>query len=110
MTSGIYISTNKFNGRRYIGYSENIEVMWISSRNTLNRGNFKTHHPLLQTDWNKYGENAFISGILELLNTTDQTILSKRAQYWRNLIQPEYNQYKGKTEPERVTTMPQSIT
>ena len=40
MTSGIYMMTNKVNGRRYIGYSENIEQRWEFNIDELNRGTF----------------------------------------------------------------------
>ena len=90
MTSGIYMMTNKVNGRRYIGYSENIEQRWEFNIDELNRGAIKRHQRML-TDWKNDGHDAYCFGILEVLDTNEQSLLSKRSQYWKDLIQPEYN-------------------
>ncbi len=68
MTSGVYIMTNKVNGRRYIGYSENIEFRWQDNKNQLTGGGWK-NWPLINEDWQKYGESAFSFGVLEVLDT-----------------------------------------
>ena len=91
MTSGIYILTNKANGRRYIGYSVDIEARWEDNKNQLKRGGWK-YRPLMNDDWQKHGENAFSWGILEVLDTKEPAEFNKRAKYWKDLIKPEYNQ------------------
>lgn len=50
MTSGVYIVTNKLNGRRYIGYSENIEIRWEEFKNVRS---ISIRHPLLLADRQK---------------------------------------------------------
>ena len=94
MTSGIYIVTNKLNGRRYIGYSENIEQRWEINIDELNIGD-KKRHQLMLADWKNHGHDAYCFGILEVIDTKEESLLSKRARYWRNLLQPEYNGAKA---------------
>ncbi len=50
MTSGVYILTNRLNGRRYIGYSENIEIRWEEFKNIKS---ISIKHPLLLADRQK---------------------------------------------------------
>ncbi len=102
MTSGIYIATNKVNGRRYIGYSANIEARWEEYNKILDRGPSRKH-PLIHKDLQENGMDAFCFGILEVLDTQEPALLHRRAEYWRNLFQPEYNQTGGNTERQIVT-------
>lgn len=59
---GIYSITNRINGKKYIGYSKNIDSRWYNHKNYLKRN---VHHSIkLQNAWNKYGEENFIFDIL----------------------------------------------
>ncbi len=51
-TSGIYIMTNKSNGNRYIGYSEDIEVRYSENIRQLNAGTFGTPFEHLEEEFN----------------------------------------------------------
>lgn len=91
MTSGVYIMTNKINGRRYIGYSENIESRFEDNRGELQRGTFGYRHQQFIDDYQQYGEEAFICEILEV-TVNDSTLMNQKAQRWKKIINPEYNQ------------------
>ncbi|OUL22178.1 hypothetical protein BV375_27660 [Nostoc sp. 106C] len=91
MTSGVYIMTNKINRRRFIGYSENLEYRFEDNRKVLQNGKFTPKHILLIDDYQQFGEEAFICGILEV-TVNDSSLMKQRARYWRRIIQPEYNQ------------------
>lgn len=52
MTSGVYIVTNTLNERRYIGYSENIEMRWEEFKNMQC---ISKRHPLVLADRQKHG-------------------------------------------------------
>ena len=102
MTAGIYIATNKVNGRRYIGYSANIEARWQEYTKILDRGPSQKH-PLIDEDMQAHGFDAFCFGILEVMDTQESSKLNRQAEYWRDLFQPEYNQSQGKTQQQLVT-------
>ena len=94
MTSGIYIMTNKSNGNRYVGYSENIEVRHAENMRQLKKGTFGKPFESVAKDFEAFGEDAFIYGILEV-TANDTSVMEKRSKYWKNLIQPEYNQHSS---------------
>ncbi|OUL20724.1 hypothetical protein BV378_28850 [Nostoc sp. RF31YmG] len=83
--------TNKINRRRFIGYSENLEYRFEDNRKVLQNGKFTPKHILLIDDYQQFGEEAFICGILEV-TVNDSSLMEQRARYWRRIIQPEYNQ------------------
>lgn len=94
MTSGIYIMTNKSNGNRYVGYSENIEVRYAENIRQLKEGTFGKKFESLVRDFETFGENAFICGVLEV-TANDSSLMEKRSKYWKDLIQSEYNQHSN---------------
>jgi group I intron endonuclease len=55
---GIYSITNKINGKRYIGKSENIKGRWKGHKSELRHNKHHCEH--LQLAWNKYGEDSFV--------------------------------------------------
>ena len=91
MTSGVYIMTNKINGRRYIGYSENLEYRFEANRRELQKGSFGDRHQQFIDDYQHFGEEAFIAGILEV-TVNDSSLMNNRAEYWKRIFEPEYNQ------------------
>jgi hypothetical protein len=91
MTSGVYIMTNKVNGRRYIGYSENIEFCFEANQRELQKRSFGYKYQQFINDYQQFGEEAFISGILEV-TANDSSLMSQRSEEWKKIIHPEYNQ------------------
>lgn len=65
--TGIYSIKNKINGKVYIGKSINIYNRWKQHKSQLQKN--KHHSKSLQSDWNKYGEDAFEFSIIEECET-----------------------------------------
>jgi len=76
-TAGIYVISNKENGKKYVGQSSDLRMRWIHHRWFLK--NNKHHNRHLQAAWNKYGEDAFEFFILEYCH---KDILDEREQYY----------------------------
>lgn len=77
-TKGIYLITNKLNGKVYVGASQNIESRWKSHKQSLNKN--KHHSKLLQNAWNEYGEENFEFKVIhecENLRIVEQEFLDK---------------------------------
>lgn len=80
---GIYAITNKLDGKKYIGSAVDIGKRFTSHLNLLKKGNH--HSPHLQRAWDKYGEDSFVFGIIEIVS--DKNLLIEREQYWIDLYQ-----------------------
>ena len=61
--SCVYAIVNLRNGKRYIGSASNFRKRITLHRFHLRRGTHDNRH--LQSAWNKYGEDAFIFGVVE---------------------------------------------
>lgn len=85
MNSGIYIITNKENGKVYIGSTNNFGTCWYLHRNSLRKG--VHHNQYLQRSWNKYGEDAFEFGVIEYLDDLEQLHLVE--QFWMDVYREE---------------------
>ena len=83
---GIYIITNIFNGKRYVGSSNNLKERLQNHFKSLKDGVHVNKH--LQNAYNLYGEDFFEWGILKFSNIEDQY---KDEQYFIDSIKPEYN-------------------
>ena len=57
MRKFIYMISNVYNGRMYIGQTKNVKRRWQKHKQLLN--NNKHNSKLFQEDWNIYGEDAF---------------------------------------------------
>lgn len=89
--SGVYAILNLFNGKIYIGQSQDIRTRNSQRLRKLERGIYPNKH--LQSAWNKYGANAFVFGVLEL---TDRPL--EREDFWiekTKAFHSGYNQKKG---------------
>ncbi|MCP4473599.1 MAG: GIY-YIG nuclease family protein [Gammaproteobacteria bacterium] len=65
---GIYLITNKVNGRRLLGASRNIPGIFNRIKFGLKSGNER--NSLLLADWEKYGEEQFSFEIVDELEPT----------------------------------------
>lgn len=80
---GIYIITCVPNKRIYIGSSVNMRGRYASHKSRLAIGTHSNRH--LQNAWNKYGEDAFVFEVLELVMPWS---LTDREQYWLDTLRP----------------------
>ena len=77
-SSGVYAIRNKLNGKLYIGSSCKIECRFSGHKSLLKSG---THsNDRLQSEFNRYGIEAFQFSILELVN--DLSSIRDREQHW----------------------------
>jgi group I intron endonuclease len=84
--SGIYMIKNIITGEKYIGSSVTLGKRWSSHTRHLER---KIHcNPKLQSSYNKYGDEAFVFGVVEF---TDVETLFDREQYYYDFHKPEFN-------------------
>lgn len=83
---GIYCLFNTYNGKRYIGSSQDIYNRMHEHLHLLKRN--KGHNQHLQNAWNKYGEDAFEFYVLEYCKPDVRFI---REQWYITNLQPEYN-------------------
>lgn len=72
MLMGIYFIKNIINNKKYIGSSINIDKRFKRHINELNKNIH--HNILLQRSWNKYGENSFKFGIVQLINNKEDLL------------------------------------
>lgn len=84
--SGIYSIRNTINGKTYIGSSANIRNRMKKHLADLRRG--KHHSAILQRAYLKYGEQAFVVDVLEVVETN---ILLTKEQEYLERSRPEYN-------------------
>lgn len=76
--SGIYGIKNKVNNKLYIGSAVNIGKRWDEHIRRLVGGYHRNRK--LQNAWNKYGAEAFVFAVVEIVDNVDD--LLTREQYW----------------------------
>lgn len=84
--SGIYRITCTATGKIYIGSAINLCERWREHRHRFHQND----HPnkKLQNAWYKYGPDAFIFEVIELVLPMS---LTAREQYWMNKLHPTFN-------------------
>lgn len=83
--TGVYLITNKLNGKQYVGASVRINNR-IS--NHMNRDAKRyLHHPFYE-DVRLYGSEGFSFEVLEIC---EKDKLLEREQFWYDVLKPEYN-------------------
>ncbi len=83
-TSGIYKITCTANNKIYIGSAVNLRNRKSQHIYTFQHNKHK--NPIMQNAWNKYGEQAFIFEVLELVLVPD--LLLVQEQYWLDKLKP----------------------
>jgi group I intron endonuclease len=107
---GVYSITNSVTGKIYIGSTTvDFENRWKSHKMELT--NNRHGNQILQDDWNKYGGNAFIFEIVEIVKGKKEAL--KTEQEWLNKLYGEncYNiqsivpiSRKFRSGEDRITT------
>jgi len=81
--SGVYAIRNMTNGKVYVGRSVDCKGRWGHHRAQLRKG--KHANPHLQAAWSRYGEGAFVLGILE--READRSRLPALERKWIEYLQ-----------------------
>lgn len=81
MKSGVYIITNKIDGKNYIGESIRLAIRLVQHRSDLRGNRHQSTH--LQRAFNKYGEENFEFGLLEWC---EEKFLKSQENYWCNML------------------------
>ena len=98
---GIYEIRNNLNGKVYVGSSIDIERRWTEHRRALRNGQHQNVH--LQRSWAKYGEDAFVFSILELVES--DTLVSTEQRYLDDYFGDDcYNMGQSAAAPMRGRT------
>jgi len=88
--SGIYAITCLKNNKKYIGQTKGLNERLYQHKYYLK--NNTSHHPLLQEDWDKYGEDCFNFEVLETTNCLDD-----RERYYIEIYDAFHNGYNTTT-------------
>ena len=83
---GVYLITNKLNGKRYVGSSTNIASR-VSQHFTTALRKYKDIHPMYK-EFSEYGRDNFE---ITLLEKCDRSVKLDRERYWYDILSPEYN-------------------
>ena len=86
--SGVYKITNTITGDFYIGSSQDIKKRWLCHKSP-SRWKIYANNPLY-LDFQKYGLENFKFEIVE-----ETCHLKEREQYFIDLLQPSYNNYRA---------------
>ena len=90
--AGIYKITCSVNGRVYVGETKSIPSRWHSHKSDLSRPKAQTNS-LLQEDWDKFGESAFIFEIVEETEKDKALLLERELFYIRKFHDEGYDLY-----------------
>lgn len=78
----IYCIKNILSGKVYVGSANRYNERRRQHTNALNRGDHCNRY--LQQSWIKYGEKAFVFGVIEELTESDS--LAEKEQFWMNFF------------------------
>lgn len=84
IVSGIYCITCTITRKIYVGSARNLRKRCAEHFNTLHRN--EHHNPKMQAAFNKYGPDAFLFEVLELVLLPE--LLTAREQYWFEKLKP----------------------
>lgn len=98
-TSGVYAITNTATGQVYVGSSVNVRNRWSTHRECFAAGR---QQRLMQAEWNRCGEAAFVFSVLEE-TAADEQSLQAAEQRWLNSFAPDqlYNRARNVGRPGR---------
>jgi group I intron endonuclease len=101
----IYSITCKETGKKYFGRSQEVEKRWRAHKNMLRRSIH--NNPLLQSDWNDYGEDNFTFEILHTYSDINEAVL-KEQEYIDDNSYDKYNISDAKDGGDTFTNNPRS--
>lgn len=84
---GVYIIVNTVSGGIYIGSSVNVRRRWNEHRSSFRKDSNSC--VILQSAWNKYGEESFVFAVLQYVDSKDD--LHVEEQRYIDKLKPEYN-------------------
>ena len=107
---GVYTIKNINNGKLYVGGSK--ELPRRETNHFYALAHRKHINNYLQNAWNKHGENAFVFGVLEIVDSPD--LLTEREQWWIDHLMPYKHEYgynirKDVSDGRRGTVCPKEI-
>lgn len=91
----IYKITNKITNDFYIGSAINFKNRKWGHISSLRKNKHKNQ--FIQNSWNKYGEEAFIFDIVEVVDKKENLIIQE--QYWMDKLSPTFNLAKVAGSP-----------
>lgn len=89
MTCGIYFIKNLITNDQYVGQAYSIESRLARHIGDLKKG--KHTNKILQEDFNKFGQNSFQYGVLEIVERDKQVMTEKEIYWWKELQTSKYN-------------------
>lgn len=84
----IYSITNIENNLFYIGSTIDARIRWRGHINTMKHGNH--HNKRIQNDFNKFGIDAFVFDMIEIVEKKKEVMIS-REQWYLDFFRPHYN-------------------
>ncbi len=88
-STGIYAIKNSINDKVYIGSAKNIHFRILNHRHSL--FHLKHANKKLQNHVNKYGIETLFVEIIEIIKTPTPSLISKREQFFIDLLNPWFN-------------------
>jgi predicted GIY-YIG superfamily endonuclease len=98
---GIYLIRNKVNGKTYVGQSVQIEIRWKQHLDASKNEKNNDYNNYIYKSFRKYGVENFEFVVLEFVEDNEK--LTKREQYWYEIIRPNYNMERP-IKPEKMRT------
>lgn len=102
----IYCYTNRFNGHKYIGQTNNIKRRKREHKSTSYNPNSVSYNDLVHKKMREYGYDNFDFEVLEVIYTDDIKIVNRREQFWIDKLDTYcghghgYNMDLGGCQPE----------
>lgn len=78
----IYCYTNKINGHKYVGQTNNIERRKREHRSVMKNRQSQQYNSLFYSKLREYGEDNFTFSVLEEINTNDRNIVHQQEIFW----------------------------
>lgn len=96
--AGIYQLVNKINGKIYIGATSNFKERSMTHQRAFKKNNHDNKQ--LQNDWNQYGSDVFVFGVLEVVQNPEERL--KAEKNWIEMLYGNncYNELIGRTHSD----------